>query len=699
MFNKEKFLSRLSSKPKSFFQLVRELNIPRNKNRNFSIFISQLEKDGDIMSNAKREYFKPNWDENTSKGIIRLNPSGFGFVDIEEDEKSYFISPNSVNNAMDGDEVTIKTFTDPLDESKFQGLVTKINQRNTKTFVGEVSSFNGRKIINPIDPKIKGKFDLLCANELKDGTLVKVEISKYGRFSKCQVTKNLGHKDEASIDILSLIEDADIPIEFPKEVIKDANALPSEVLPKDIEGREDFRKRLIVTIDGDDTKDFDDAIEVYKDGENFVLGIHIADVTHYVKEDSMIDKEARKRGTSIYLADRVIPMLPEKLSNGICSLNPKVDRLTLSAIITIDKNGNTIDYKLVPGVINSKHRLTYKEVNNYYKGIKTFDKPLSKMLDEAKVLTDIIRKYKIKEGYIDFEIEESKLIIDEKGNTIDIVAKERGESEMMIEDFMVRANETVAKHGASNKVPFLYRIHEKPDIDRINNLQRVISVLNIGVKVPEQPSPLQFARAVEQIKETRFDDFIKVMMLRTMSKAIYSENNVGHFGLASEFYTHFTSPIRRYPDLIVHRMIREYFFKNHLNLKDHFSSILPEIAAHSSKTEQLAVDLERKVADIKKAEFYEKFVGETFKGTINSITKFGFFVEFPNKVDGLVHNSTLVGNWETKKDGLVLTNGIDSYTIGDTVEVVVVKAEKASGKIDLVLSKYYKEFIENNKLR
>ena len=694
MFNKEQLLKRLN-KPKTFFQLVRELNVPRGRNREFSSFLFQLEKDGTIMSNNKREYFVPKWEEEV-QGIIRLNPSGFGFVDIEETGRSYFIAPNSVKTAMDGDEVSLKTFADPLYKEKFQGVVNIIKKRNKKTFVGQVLTFNGRKIISPIDPKVKGKFDLVEGHNIKVGSLIKVEITKYAKFSKCKLIKHLGNINDISIDILSLIEDADISIDFPKKVINESNLIPSEVLSEELNGREDFRNRLIVTIDGDDTKDFDDAIEVYKDGHNYVLAVHIADVTHYVKEDSSIDSEAKKRGTSIYLADRVIPMLPEKLSNGICSLNPNVDRLTLSALITIDKDGNTIDYKLVPGVINSKYRLTYKEVNNYYKGIKVFDVHLSKMLDVARELTTIIRNYKKREGYIDFEIEESKLIIDDKGNTVDIVAKERGESEMMIEDFMVRANETVAKHGSINKVPFMYRVHDKPDIDRISSLQQVVNVLNIGVTIPQQPTPKQFANAVEKIKASRFDDFIKVMMLRTMSKAIYSENNIGHFGLASEFYTHFTSPIRRYPDLIVHRMIREYFFKNNLNLKDHFSSILPSIAAHSSKTEQLAVDLERKVADIKKAEFYEKFVGHIFKGTINSITKFGFFVEFPNKVDGLVHNSTLIGNWETKKDGLVITNGKDVFTIGDTVEVVVVKTDKASGKIDLVLTKYYEEFKRNN---
>lgn len=312
------------------------------------------------------------------------------------------------------------------------------------------------------------------------------------------------------------------------------------------------------------------------------------------------------------------------------------------------------------------------------------------MLNEALELSHIIRKYKNKQGYIDFEIEESKIIIDEQGKTVDIVPRERLESEMMIEDFMVRANETVAFHTESNKLAFIYRVHDKPDIEKVQNLQNVVKVLGMDVKIPTHPIPMEFAKAINQIKETRFDDFMKIMMLRTMAKAEYSPKNIGHFGLASTSYTHFTSPIRRYPDLMVHRMLREYFFNNRKDLNDHFSSILGSIAEHSSVTEQRAMELERKVDDIKKAEFYEKFIGQSFEGTIVSMLKFGFFVEFPNKVDGLVHVSNLIdGDYKLNDTGYGLTNGRRTFTVGDKVQATVVAAVKDEGKIDLVLTDMY----------
>lgn len=314
------------------------------------------------------------------------------------------------------------------------------------------------------------------------------------------------------------------------------------------------------------------------------------------------------------------------------------------------------------------------------------------MLSDALRLSGIIRKFKQKQGYIDFEIEESKIIIDDKGKTVDIVPRERLESEMMIEDFMVRANETVAKHTEDQKLAFIYRVHDKPDLERVMNLQNVVKVLGMDVKVPSHPVPMEFAKAIEQIKQTRFDDFMKIMMLRTMAKAEYSPKNIGHFGLASESYTHFTSPIRRYPDLMVHRMLREYFFNNRLELNSHFGGILGSIAEHSSLTEQRAMELERKVDDIKKAEFYEQFIGKSFEGTIVSMLKFGFFVEFPNKVDGLVHVTNLVdGDYKLTESGYAMSNGKRTFTVGDKVSATVVGAVKDEGKIDLVLTEMYEE--------
>ena len=422
-----------------------------------------------------------------------------------------------------------------------------------------------------------------------------------------------------------------------------------------------------------------------------MLGVHIADVSHYVKEGSHLDDEAKMRGTSVYLVDRVIPMLPEELSNGICSLNPAVDRLVISATMEINPRGETVKYEIYPAVINSKYRLTYQEVNKFYHGHHQIDdEKLVKMLREGLELSKIIRKYKEREGYIDFEITESKIIVDELNKPIEIIARERGESEILIEDFMVRANETVAHHVANAKLPFIYRVHDKPDLERLVTLESVVKILGLDVKIPRHAIPREFALAINQIKDLRFDDFMKVMMLRTMAKAVYSPTNIGHFGLASKFYTHFTSPIRRYPDLMVHRMLRTYFFNHDKSTSKHFANVLPNISDTASAAEQRSMELERKVDDIKKAQFYEQFIGKSFKGQITTINKYGFFVEFPNKAGGLVHASTLLDNkYEVSENGLVFESKNRRLTIGDEVEVTVVNIHKNEGKIDLVLTEFF----------
>ena len=699
MYNEKKLLDLLKQGPLEWRDLVRKMKVRRDENKQFSAWLRKLTDSGVIFLNYRKEYYVPHFDGEV-KGEIRLNTKGFGFIDIEsevegEEKTSYFIPANSVNTAMDGDEVRIKYFEDKNKPGMFQGVVVEILLRKRSTFVGRVVQ-NGKFIdIKPFDARLNGRFSFVNYEGFKVGDEIKVEIVEYGFRHKIKMIKNLGNKDDVSVDILIAIEDAGIKSEFSADTLDEANHIPDHVTEEEMLGREDLRDRLIVTIDGDDTKDFDDAIEVRKlDNGNYLLGVHIADVSHYVKEGNPLDDEAKLRGTSVYLADRVIPMLPEKLSNGICSLNPHVDRLTLSAEMEIDKDGNNVNYRIFPSVINSKHRLTYKEVNNFFRDKHSWeDDNLNAMITHALELSKVIRDYKNEEGYIDFEIEEAKLIIDEQGKTSDIVTRERLESEILIEDFMVRANETVAHHAFKNELAFVYRIHDKPDADKITGLNNVMKVLGIDAHVLFDPEPKQFANVVNKIKESRFDDFMKIMMLRTMAKAEYSADNIGHFGLASKEYTHFTSPIRRYPDLMVHRMTREYFFEGNKDKSKHFEEILPAIATASSLSEQTAVKLERKVADIKKAEFYEQYVGQSFEGTIVSMQKFGFFVEFPNKVDGLVHVSSLIdGDYEITDSGYAIQNKQNKdrlFTIGDTVSATVVGAIKNEGKIDLVLTDLY----------
>lgn len=697
MFDK-KYLYKLLEKngPMEFRQLAKAMKVQMKYNKEFSKFLFSQVDSAEIFSTFDRKFFRPKF-EGTHEGIIRIAPKGFGFVDIEDD-MSIFILANNVNTAMDGDTVIVKYFKDNKKKDSLQGVVTEVIERNRTTFVGRVAKFGDSFGIIPFDKRINAKFRFESTDDIEVNMEVKVQITKFDtRFNTIKVIKKLGMSDDTSMDILTAIEDANIPTEFHEETMREALKIPDTIDNEKKDGRVDLRNQMIYTIDGDDTKDFDDAINVKKlENGNFVLGVHIADVTHYVKEDQPIDKEARMRGTSVYLADRVIPMLPESLSNGICSLNPNVDRFTISAEMEIDKNGNNVSVKIFPSIINSKYRLTYKEVNNYVKGQDIWsNKELTDSLDTAFELSKIIRKYKEDEGYIDFEIEEAKIIIDEEGKTQDIVPRERSYSEILIEDFMVRANETVAKYISDKKLSFIYRVHDKPDFEKVSSLQNVIRVLGMDVKIPMSPIPLEFAKAVNKIKESRFDDFMKIMMLRTMSKAEYSPENIGHFGLASKFYTHFTSPIRRYPDLMVHRMIREYLFNDKQDLSNHFAQILPDIAAHSSSTEQKAVALERRVADIKKAEFYEQFIGQEFEGTIVSVLNFGFFVEFPNKVGGLVHMNSLVdGKYELIENGFSMTNGTTKYTVGDKVKVTVLGANKEEAKIDLVVSNLYEKYKE-----
>ena len=695
MIDANKIVSLLkNSKPLSFIEIAKKLNVQRHLNKDFSAMLFKLEKENRIFKTKKRDFYIPDF-IGESEGEIRLNPRGFGFIDLED--ISIFIAPSSKGGAMNNDVVVVKYFKDISGEG-YQGVITKVIKRNKTNFVGEVKMFHGNFGIVPNDPTVSGIFRFVDTSGIKEKNLVKVEIIEFGKICKVKVIKVLGDKDDVSIDILSSIEDANILTDFNPETIAQTKTVPDSVLESEIKGREDLRNRMIVTIDGDDTKDFDDAIEVSKLANgNFMLGVHIADVTHYVKEKTALDDEAKARGTSVYLADRVIPMLPRALSNGICSLNPNVDRLVLSCEMEINNKGETVSTKIYEGVINSKHRLTYKDVNDFYANTKTFeDEKLTSMLKTSKELSEVIRKFKLTEGYIDFEIDESKLIIDDFGKTTDIVVRDRGESEMLIEDFMVRANETVAKYIFDKELPFIYRVHDKPDEDRLLTLQNILNVLGMKIQVPLSADPKDFSRVVNQIKETRFDDFMKILMLRTMSKAIYSDKNIGHFGLASETYTHFTSPIRRYPDLMVHRMLREYIFNGNKKKAEHFAEILPGISAHSSECEQTAVNLERKVADIKKAEYYEQFIGQEFEGQIVSIMKFGFFVEFPNKVNGLVHVSNLLdGKYDLSESGFKLSNGKRTFTIGEKIKVVVIKTSKAEGKIDLILADHYQEYMKN----
>ena len=695
----DKVVENLSDIPISFISLAKRINWPRKNNYQLSILLDKLVKSSKIIKDKNGFYFVPKILRKI-EGNIKVHSKGFAFIDLEETQESIFIPAPNVNSAMNDDKVLVHVFKDQKRENALQGIVAKVLQRNKTTFVGTTKKFGPNWGLIPLDKKISGHFRFEKENNLQENLEVLVEIIKFGDKPIVRIKKILGSSNDVSVDILSWITEFNISQKFEDNLLDQTKEIPQKVSQEEIGDRKDFRENLIVTIDGDDTKDFDDAIEVIKlENGNFILKVHIADVTYYVKENSLIDLEAKKRGTSIYLADRVIPMLPKELSNGICSLNPHVDRMTITCEVEIDKNGQNRNCKIYESVINSKHRLTYKEVNNFYEKKSYFeDKKLEKMLNQAYELTKIIRNNKNKEGYIDFEIEESKIIIDEKGKTQDIVIRERSYSEMMIEDFMVKANEVVAKYISEMKLPFIFRIHETPSEDKLKRLQNVINLIGVKQNVPLKISPPKFRDLIMEVKKNRFDDFIKMTLLQTMEKAIYSSDNIGHFGLASEFYTHFTSPIRRYPDLMVHRMLREYLFKDNLEQGSHFAKILPAITSHSSTTERKAVELERKVADIKKAEFFEKSIGKSFEGTIVSVNKFGFFVDFSSKVSGLVRAENIIDdNYKLSEDKLSLKGKTQKFTIGNKINVTIVSVEKNEGKINLVLQSQYDKWKTLNK--
>lgn len=675
------------NKEVTFIEIAKTFRVPINKNKELTLLINSLIKDGIIMQNVRKSFFVPSIiDRIITK--IKINPKGFGFVDISENE-SAFISSNNIHGAMDEDEVEVIIMQDTIKPGSLIGSVIKVVKRKNNFLYGTVKKNGEYFDFIPLNQKIKNRFRFLNKNMLEEDTFIKAKIedvnSDHILLNIIKIISNI-HKPYADINLL--LESMEIDDTFNKDVLEEIKEIPIEVENISKFNRINLKNKLIVTIDGESTKDFDDAITVKKlENGNYFLGVYIADVAYYVKEDSAIDRQAFSRGTSIYLIDKVIPMLPEILSNGICSLNPNVDRFVLALEVEIDKYGNAINQKLFPGLIESKHRLTYKQVENYENDdYINKDKELVNMLKESYELSNILSQKKAKEGYIDFEIEEPIIKLDEKGKTKEILTRTRKSSEILIENFMVFANETVSKIVSDLKIPSIYRIHESPSIEKLTLLQNMLNILKINVKVPVTGSPVAFSKAIKEIKEVRFDDLIKISLLRTMQKAKYESNNIGHFGLASEYYSHFTSPIRRYPDLILHRIIWEVILKNNKEYASKISSKIDLICNQSSKQEELAVSVERKIHDVKKAEFYESKIGKIQKGMIVSIKKFGLFVDFDDKVCGFIHVSNIPNNpYNISNNGLQLYNDFKIYTVGDIVSVKITSISKLEGKVDGVI--------------
>ena len=642
------------------------------------------------------------------KGIFIASKGEYGFVNVENLKEDIFIPGDFKNSALDGDLVLVKITKGETNSKKCEGKVVQVLKRNPKTKIGEVCIEKGKFYCILNNSKKKELLQLEGENldKLVDGDIITIEVLN---GLKARFKSRIGHKNDPGIDIIEVLAEHEFPVEFSLDAIKQLETLPTKVEESDLKGRVDYRDEMIFTIDGDDTKDIDDAISVKKlSNGHYELGVHIANVPYYIKEGSPLDLDARERGTSVYLADRVVPMYPHQVSNGICSLNPGVDRLTMSSIMEIDENGNMIDYRIEESVIRSRIQMTYKNVNLILEDgvVPEGYAPYVETLKLMKELADLVRKNKVKRGYIDFSIDEAKIIVDDTGRAIDIKKRYRGSGEKMIEDFMILANESVAETITNMSLPGIYRVHGEVNIDRLRKFLKVLKNYNIVVKDDFKfVNQKQMQEILLKMKDLDAFQILATRMISCMDKARYDVNNIGHFALASRDYTHFTSPIRRYPDTTIHRLLHDYLFRDLENDRiNHWESILTDIAISSSERERAAMDSERVVDDMKMAEYMESHIGETFSGMVSGITKFGMtsfgmYVELPNLVEGMVRLESLPERfvYDEENESLIGVVSHKIYTLGTKVMVKVISASKELGQIDFELIEKEKEVDDENK--
>ena len=620
------------------------LDIPKAKRSELMEVLDSLVADGTIGVSKKGKYMKP---ENVALvGTFESTSRGFGFVVIPDREDDIFVKANDTMNAFYHDKVKVVITTEKNGGKRAEGKIVAIVEHEVKEVVGTFQKNRTYGFVIPDNAKIN--CDIFIPQEFMNGAVegskVVVSISDYGSQSKNpqgKVTEVLGHIDDPGVDIMSIIKAYDLPVEFPESVKKAINDIPDVVSEKDKAGRVDLRNVQMVTIDGEDAKDLDDAVSISKEGPVYHLGVHIADVSHYVTEGSALDKEALKRGTSVYLVDRVIPMIPHKLSNGICSLNQGEDRLALSCLMDIDEKGNIVGHRICETVINVDRRMSYTSVkkilvDNDTNEIMKYKElvPMFHMMEEA---AELLRKKRFARGSVDFDFPESKIILDENGHPTDIKPYDRNVATKIIEDFMLAANETVAEDYFWQDMPFLYRTHENPDPEKMRKLATFINNFGYTLRLTDDLRPKEIQKLLSEIEGSDAENLISRLTLRSMKKAKYTTECVGHFGLAAKYYCHFTSPIRRYPDLQIHRIIKENLHGG-LSPKraDHYDAILPDVAVQTSAMERRAADAERDTDKLKMAEYMEQFVGETFDGVVSGVTAWGVYVELPNTIEGMV---------------------------------------------------------------
>ncbi|MFG6368806.1 MAG: ribonuclease R [Lachnospiraceae bacterium] len=681
-------------------ELAVMLQVSKEDRGELNRLLNELLAEGRLSLTKKGKFIKAKHADKELIGTFISHPKGFGFVEIDGREEDLYIPENFVNGAFHKDTVKVALLSGQNGRRQ-EAQVIEILARGMRQIVGIYDKSNKNfGFVIPDNTKIND--DIFVPVERSKGAVsghkVVCEITDYGKNNRKpegKITEILGHVNDPGVDIMSIVKGYELPTEFSEKIMHQVERVANEVSEADMAGRRDLRDLQMVTIDGEDAKDLDDAVSLTKDGAYYQLGVHIADVTNYVQENSALDWEARARGTSVYLVDRVIPMLPHKLSNGICSLNAGENRLALSCLMTIDVKGEVVSHEIIESVINVDRRMSYTSVKKILEDkdeteTKTYQN-LVPMFELMRELAGILREKRKKRGSIDFDFPESKILLDKQGHPIEIKPYERNIATKIIEDFMLIANETVAEHFHWMELPFVYRTHDNPDPEKISKLSTFIRNFGYSIKSKqEEIHPKELQKLLAKIEDTPEEALISRLALRSMKQAKYTINCTGHFGLACSYYCHFTSPIRRYPDLQIHRIIKEQI-RGRLNEKriEHYNEILPEVAKHSSEMERRADEAERETNKLKKVEFMEAHIGETFEGVISSITTWGIYVELPNTIEGMIHVSMLPYDYfyydeETYEMVGQATN--IRYKLGQTLKVKVNATDKILRTIDFVIS-------------
>lgn len=688
--------------PMKLKELAILLQVPKDQRKELKAIMDSLEAEGKVHVSKKGKYTKG--EAKRIVGTYQAHARGFGFVAVEGEDDDIFISEDDTNGAFHGDQVEVTIKSAP-DGKRREGKVVRILSHGTTRLVGYFQKNKNFGFVVPDNQRfIKDVFvPLERSKGAVTGHKVVVELTKYGGDNKKpegKIVEIIGHVNDPGTDIMSIVKGYDLPIEFPEKVLNQAERVAKDVSTADMAGRMNIRDWQMVTIDGEDAKDLDDAISLTKEGENYKLGVHIADVTNYVQEKSALDREAYKRGTSVYLVDRVIPMLPHILSNGICSLNEGEDRLALSCIMTINDKGNVVDYKIAETVICVDRRMTYTSVKKILEEqdeeeCKKYEEfvPMFQMMEKV---AGILREKRKKRGSIDFDFPETKMVLDEQGKPIELKPYDRNVATKIIEDFMLLANETVAEHYFWQEIPFVYRTHEQPDEEKIQKLAIFINNFGHSMHIANNAvRPKEIQKLLVKVEGTNEEALISRLALRSMKQAKYTPENTGHFGLATTYYCHFTSPIRRYPDLQIHRIIKEDLRgRMNENRREHYEKILPEVTKQCSERERLAEEAERETIKLKKVEYMDEHIGEVFEGVISSITKWGIYVELPNTIEGLVHVTNMHDDhydYIEERFEMVGEHTRKVYKLGQTVYIVATGTDRLQRTIDF-------EFVEKEEV-